>query len=66
MGLPQWGGEGKENYKGNKSDSNLPQHGGEGKDLGTRGSDVGFTPKRGVNTAYTGQGRNLNTQTYTR
>ena len=35
-------------------------------DLGTKGSDVGFTPKRGVNTAYTGQGRNLNTEAYTR
>ena len=27
--LPQHGGEGKGDYKGNKSNSNLPQHGGE-------------------------------------
>ena len=32
-----YGGEGKEAYKGNKSDSSLPQHGGEGKKLSTGG-----------------------------
>lgn len=30
--LPQYGGEGKEHYKGNKNDSKLHQHGGEMKE----------------------------------
>ncbi len=33
MDLKQHGGEGKGNYKGNKSDMVLPQHGGEGRNL---------------------------------
>lgn len=36
-GLPDYGGEGYDNYKGNKSDMNLNQIGGEGsKTLGTK------------------------------
>ena len=30
VNLPQYGGEWKEHYKGNKSDQKLVQHGGEG------------------------------------
>ena len=44
--LKQMGGEGKEKYKGNKSDMNLAQHGGEGKDLKTKGLDVDFSPSK--------------------
>ena len=42
QGLPQEGGEGKESYKGNKSDMNLPQYGGEGKNFGNKSSDISF------------------------
>ena len=44
--LKQMGGEGKENYKGNKSDMSLSQHGGEGGDLKVKGLDVAFTPSK--------------------
>ena len=60
--LPQYGGEGGENYKGNKSDSSLKQHGGEGG--GATGTvpgsknDVGFTPSKA---GQSGPGRNLST-----
>lgn len=32
----QFGGEGKQAYKGNKTDSKLPQHGGEGRTVGKK------------------------------
>ena len=64
MGLPQFGGEGKEKYKGNKTDMKLGQHGGEGKDLGKKGQDVTFTPSTNPSTNYTGPGRDLKTVSY--
>lgn len=46
-----------------KSDMSLPQHGGEGGgkegDVDGGHNDIGFTPKRTVDTNYTGKGRNL-------
>lgn len=54
-------GEGKEAYKGNKSDMSLGQHGGEGRSLAGKQS-VNLTPARSINTNYTGMGRNLKTE----
>lgn len=68
MGLPQHGGEGKENYKGNKSDSSLKQQGGEGG--GSTGSvpggggGLGWTPSKSPNPNYTGPGRNLKSEKF--
>ena len=64
MGLPQFGGEGVESYKGNKSDMALKQHGGEGKSLGVKGLDVGFTPKVTPDSEYCGPGRYLKTEQF--
>lgn len=64
--MKQFGGEGKENYKGNKSDEKLIQHGGEGG--GKEGSipggsgGIGWTPSKKPNENYTGPGRNLRSQ----
>lgn len=57
----QYGGEGKEAYKGNKNDSSLKQHGGEG-GLSKANGSVGYHPSRDINTNYTGPGRNLKTE----
>ena len=63
MALNQFGGEGKGNYKGNKTDSSLSQHGGEGG--GKEGSipgglgGVGLSPSKSPNESYTGPGRGL-------
>ena len=62
MGLKQFGGEGKEKYKGNKNDSKLSQHGGEGKSFGKKGQDINFTPSTKPGVDYTGAGRNLKTE----
>lgn len=51
-------GEGKANYKGNKSDSTLKQHGGEGKHMQKGGSSSLLNPKSG----YRGPGGSLRTQ----
>lgn len=64
MGLPQHGGEGKEKYKGNKSDMELPQHGGEGKKIDKKGQDVDFSPNLKPGSNYTGPGRNLKTESF--
>ncbi len=58
--LPQYGGEGKDAYKGTSSDKSLPQHGGEGKSTGKK-SDMGLLNPKKMGTAYTGPGRNLTT-----
>ena len=61
--MNQIGGEGKENYKGNKTDSSLSQQGGEGG--GKEGSipggsgGVGWSPSKSPNESYTGPGRSL-------
>lgn len=62
--LKQHGGEGKEKYKGNKSDMKLVQHGGEGKNIGVKPLDVDFTPGRNPDPSYTGPGRNLKSEQY--
>lgn len=60
--LTQPGGEGNEDYSGNKNDSSLKQHGGEGG--GASGTvpgsknDVDFTPSKA---GQSGPGRNLST-----
>jgi hypothetical protein len=59
MGLPQYGGEGKGNYKGNKSDMTLKQHGGEGKELKKVNGDISYSPSRSPDSKYTGPGRDL-------
>lgn len=64
MGLPQFGGEGKGNYKGHKSDAKLPQHGGEGGGLSKKGSDVALTPGKNPGANYTGPARDLKTESY--
>ena len=58
--MKQYGGEGKESYKGNKNDSGLKQHGGEGGSAipGGRGG-VDWTPSKNPNPSYTGPGRSL-------
>lgn len=66
MGLSQFGGEGQENYKGNKNNSSLVQQGGEGG--GKTGSipggsgGLGFTPSKNPDESYTGPGRRLKSQ----
>ena len=57
--LQQFGGEGKNKYKGNKSDMNLVQHGGEGKMMGGGKMDIAFTPKKTEDPNYCGPGRYL-------
>lgn len=64
MGFPQYGGEGKANYKGNKTDAKLPQHGGEGGGLPKKDSSVGYTPGQKPGNDYTGPGRNLKSESY--
>lgn len=64
MGLPQHGGEGKGEYKGNKTNMKLSQHGGEGNKLGTKGTDVDFTPAKKPGDTYTGPGRHLKTESF--
>ena len=63
-GLPQWGGEGKDNYKGHKSDMKLKQHGGEGKEVSKKGADVAFVPKASPDPKYCGPGRYLKTESF--
>lgn len=62
MGLPQYGGEGKKSYKGNKSDMKLKQHGGEGKHVSKKSSGVSYSPKR--NESKDSPGRHLKTVKY--
>ena len=57
--LPEHGGEGKGDYKGNKSNSNLPQHGGEGGGVPGGSGGTGWTPAKSPNESYTGPGRSL-------
>lgn len=64
MGLPQYGGEGKDAYKGNKTDAKLPQHGGEGKTIGKKGASVAYTPSQKPGADYTGPGRSLKSESY--
>lgn len=68
MGLPQFGGEGKDKYKGNKSDSSLKQQGGEGGgstgSVPGAGGGVGYTPSKNPGENYTGPGRNLKSEKY--
>lgn len=61
VSLPQHGGEGTENYKGHKSNSDLKQHGGEGSDIGKKGLDNDFSPDVKASAEYTGPGRFLKT-----
>ena len=64
-GLPQYGGEGQANYKGNKSDMTLKQHGGEGSDgPSTKGADIAYTPSVKPDPKYTGPGRTLKTESF--
>ena len=51
--LPQYGGEGTESYKGNKSNMNLAQHGGEGQAMGKKTDMKLWAPSRD----YCGPGR---------
>lgn len=58
--LPQHGGEGKEAYKGTKTDMKLPQMGGEGKKFG-KGTDTKLL-LGSKDDGYCGPGRYLNTE----
>ena len=53
VSLPQYGGEMKETYKGNKSDMGLGQHGGEGGALSKKSDFKLWSPTRD----YCGPGR---------
>lgn len=64
MGLKQFGGEGKENYKGHKSDMTLKQYGGEGKNIGKVSGSLAFTPDGKPNPKYCGPGRYLKTESF--
>lgn len=54
----QYGGEGKSDYKGNKSDMSMKQHGGEGKGLGKSGASASLNTGM-TGAKYCGPGRSL-------